>query len=52
MITSLCDSCQNHILDELWGEYKCKYFCHVIHNPNELVEVTDCEGYKKKEKES
>jgi len=45
-----CITCKYAVFDEIWGEYKCTYFQHTVHNPND---IGDCLAYKKKkEKEN
>lgn len=45
-----CKTCEHSVFDELWGEYKCKSFEHVIYI---LLDSSECPNYsKKKEKGS
>lgn len=39
-----CKECTNAIFDEIWGEYKCKVYQHVIY---EVEDAEDCGKYKK-----
>ena len=38
-----CAECEHAILDEQWGEYKCKVVQHKIYEPNRKVA---CKDYK------
>ena len=43
-VTKRCSECANAVLDETWGEYKCKVHQHRIRKPDDH---TDCQEYKK-----
>lgn len=44
-----CETCGYAILDEQFGEYKCKVRQHRVYKPEKM---TNCEWYKKKEKKN
>lgn len=42
-----CETCGYAILDEQFGEFKCRIRQHRVYKPEEMI---NCEWYKKKEK--
>jgi hypothetical protein len=42
-----CTTCAKAIWDKRWGEYKCGYFHHRLHNPED---PKVCPGYEKLKK--
>jgi hypothetical protein len=40
-----CTTCECSVFDELWGEYKCKFFDHRIYI---LLDTSECPEYTKK----
>ena len=41
---SNCKDCIHSVFDEVWGEYKCKFYTHRIYNPEQ---IQNCPEYKK-----
>lgn len=43
-----CKTCAHSVFDELWGEYKCKFFEKRIYI---LLDSNECEHYQEKPKD-
>lgn len=41
-----CRDCEYAIFDETWGEYKCKFYGHVVRKPKEKE---NCNDFKQNE---